>query len=213
MLPRTQTQKSANFSILNSLFTLFESPLPRSPSYSGDYSPSYREGYPADYPEGYSGSNSASYPDSCSEDYPEGYPPRYSESYPGSYGESCPEGCSRSCPENCSGDNPESNSGSNRVSYSEDYPDSYPESFDPRPVTEPAQVQRPDRPADRQLSKHHYRIPERNGDNATGHRRPRTYHTRHRQRSPTVACRPSSPPVDSRSWSSLCALSRRERLA
>ena len=148
MLPQSQARESANFSILNSLLTLSVSPLPRPLGYLESYSPGYPEGNSGDYPGSYSGSYSESYPDSYSENYPEGYPPRYSESYPGSYRESYPEGCSPSCPENRSGDNPESNSGSNRESYSEDYPDSYPESFDPRPVNETTQVQRPDRKPD-----------------------------------------------------------------
>jgi hypothetical protein len=121
MLPQSQARESANFSILNSLFAISVSPLPRSPGYLESYSPGYPEGNSGDYPGSYSGSYSESYPDSCSENYPEGYPPRYSESYPGSYRESCPEDCSRNCPESCSGSNPGSNPEDNPGSNSGDY--------------------------------------------------------------------------------------------
>jgi hypothetical protein len=206
MSPRNRTPKSCKFLTHRSLLITGKSPLPRSPSYSGDYSPSYLEGYPADYPEGYSGSNSASYADSYSEDYLEGYPPRYSESYPGSYRESYPEGCYRSCPENCSGDNPESNSGSNWESYSEGYPesnradcgehypDSYPESFDSEQVAEPAPAQGPERAPDWQLPEHHHRVPERRGDNGTGLNGQGLARRGNRALSPTAVHRPSPPP-------------------
>jgi hypothetical protein len=144
MLPANQALKSANLSILNSLFTLSVSPLPHSPGYSESYSPGYPEGNSGDYPEGYSGSNSESYPDSYSEDYPEGYPPRYSESYRGSYRENYPEDCSRNCPDDCSGNNPESNPednpGSNSGGYLPDCGESYSESFWSCPVSREVSV-------------------------------------------------------------------------
>jgi hypothetical protein len=118
MLPANQARKSANFSILNSLFTLSVSPLPHSPGCSESNSPSC------------SGSSSLSYPGSsspdCSPSSSPSYSPSSSRSYSPSSSGSCPEIRPPTCPRSSSPSNPgdsaprrpQSCSGSNSPSYS-----------------------------------------------------------------------------------------------
>ena len=78
--------------------------------------------------------------------------PENPASYWESYRDSNSAGYSADCPHNRWQRNPESNRENNGASCSEsysadslpDYSSSYPESFDPRPMNEPTQVQGPD---------------------------------------------------------------------
>jgi hypothetical protein len=108
MSPANQNPRSANFSILNSLFTLPLSPLPHSPGYSESCSRGYPEGNPGGYPESYSRAYSGNHPENSRESYPENYGESYSPANP------------ENCRENCSDGNP--------AGYSQDSPDSNPES-------------------------------------------------------------------------------------
>jgi hypothetical protein len=173
MLPSNQTPKCPNFVITNWLLVILLSPLPHSPSYSVRSWVSYPASNRANHSPSYSVRNPVSYLDGYLASYGAGYPPEN----PASYWENCGEGSSPDCSadgsENRSGSNPESNRESNGANCSESYSvdslpgclESYPENSDPRPVTEPAQVRRPDRPADWQLPKHHHRVPESRRDN------------------------------------------------
>ena len=166
--------------ISNWLLDIGVSPLSHPPGYSGDCSASYPgsnpDGCSADHLEG----NLASYLDSYSVSSPAGYPAGNSENCSIGCGDRCSAGCSADCPEIRSEGNPDSSLPSNEASsllrYSESNPadslpgcsESYRRRFDPRPVTEPAQVQGPDRPADWQLPKYHHRVPERSRDHRRG---------------------------------------------
>ena len=173
MSPRNRTTKSCKFLTHRSLLIAGESPLSHPPSYS------VRSW--ANHPASNRASPSPSYlvrnPVNCLDGNPvsdrAGNSPENPASYGESYSDSNSAGYSADCPDNRSERNPESNRESDKADCSEsysvdsppDYSRSYPESFDPRPVTEPAQVQGPDRKPDWQLPKHHRRVPERSGDN------------------------------------------------
>ncbi len=195
MLPRNRTPQSCKFLTHRSLLIAGESTLSHSPSYSVrnwvSHPAANRAGHSLSYPV----RNPANCLDGNPASYRAGYSPENPTSYWESYRDSNSAGYSADCPDN----RPERNPESNRADYSESYPadslpgcsESYPEGFDPRPATEPAQVQESDRRTDRQLPQHHRRVPERGGDNATGHRCPRTDHARHHERSPADLCRPA----------------------
>jgi len=108
MSPRNQAGKSANLPILNSLFTISESPLSHPPGYSASCSPncsgSSSEGCHAGHPE----RNLESYLTGYSVSYPESYLEMNSASCRESSGESCSPSCSAICPENRSADSSES---------------------------------------------------------------------------------------------------------
>ncbi len=102
MLPAKPARESPNFTILNSLFTLSESPLPRPPGYSASHSPnclgSSSEGCSAGSPV----RNPESYLVCYSVSYLAGYPERNSASCSESSGDRRSADCSAECPANCS---------------------------------------------------------------------------------------------------------------
>jgi hypothetical protein len=142
MLPRNRTRKSANFSILNSLFTLPVSPLPRSPGYLVNCPASYPESNRAGYSPRYPVRNPAGYLGGYPASYRAGYLAENLVSYPAGYPDSNSASSPADCPDNRLERNPESSRESNGADYSESYwADSLPnclagyrESFDSRPV-------------------------------------------------------------------------------
>ncbi len=95
--------ESANFSILNSLFTISVSPLSRPPGHSGDYPQSSS----ASSSEGCSGDCPAGNPESCMVCCLVGCEASYPERNSASCSVSCRESCSTDCSTGCSADCPE----------------------------------------------------------------------------------------------------------
>ncbi len=109
MLPSSQARKSANFTILNSLFTIPESPLPRPPGCLGGSSASCPGSSPEDCSAGCPVESLASCLDGNSAGYSTGCSESCSVSCPASCGEKSSPSCSAECPENCPESSPESN--------------------------------------------------------------------------------------------------------